>query len=257
MDDSPARRKLCPISRRLGSTANYPLSALTHQNLRAGRSASGHCSYLPTTQEQRKQVVGVVAPMSPTIRDEGMTERGRIQGREEQANRYASREDFQTIFSEHLTELYQLSFLLTRDPARAERCFVSGIEDCVTENRVFREGVRSWAKRTIVQNAIRELKPRPGHSNSPLSEAIFPKIGQLWSGPGGHFAMDAVLGLEDFERFVFVMPVLEHYSEHECGLLLGCSAREVREARGRALEELMDSSHMESFAESTVHEHKR
>jgi DNA-directed RNA polymerase specialized sigma24 family protein len=195
--------------------------------------------------------------MSPTIRDEEMTERGRIQGREEQANRYASREDFQTIFSEHLTELYQLSFLLTRDPARAERCFVSGIEDCVTENRVFREGVRSWAKRTIVQNAIRELKPRPGHSNSPLSEAIFPKIGQLWSGPGGHFAMDAVLGLEDFERFVFVMSVLEHYSEHECGLLLGCSAREVREARGRALEELMDSSHMESFAESTVHEHKR
>jgi DNA-directed RNA polymerase specialized sigma24 family protein len=54
--------------------------------------------------------------------------------------------------------------------------------------------------------------------------------------------MDAVLGLEDFERFVFVMSVLEHYSEHDCALLLGCSAREVREARGRALEELMHSS---------------
>ena len=246
MDDSPARRKLCPISRRLGSTANYPLSALTHQNPRAGRSASGHCSYLPTTHEQRKQVVGVVAPMSaPTIRDEEMTERGHIQG-EEQANRYASREDFQTIFSEHLTELYQLSFLLTRDPARAERCFVSGIEDCVTENRVFREWARSWAKRAIVQNAIRELKPRPIHSNSPPSETILPDIGQPSIGPGGHFAIDAVLGLEDFERFVFVMSVLEHYSEHDCGLLLGCSAREVREARVRALKELADSSHMES-----------
>jgi len=256
MDDSPARRKLCPVSFRLGNTVNWQLSALTHQNPRAGRSA-GHCSCLPTTYKQRKRVVGVVAPMSaPTIRDEEMTERCHIQGREEQASRYASREDFQAIFSKHLTELYQLSFLLTRDPARAERCFVSGIEDCVTGNRVFREWARSWAKRTIVQNAIRELKPRPSYSNSSLSEAILPKIGQLWSGPGGHFAMDAVLGLEDFERFVFVMSVLEHYSEHDCGLLLGCSAREVREARGRALEKLLDSSHMESFAESTVHEHK-
>jgi len=174
-----------------------------------------------------------------------MTGRDHIQVREEQANRYASREDFHAIFNEHLTELYQLSFLLTRDPARAERCLVSGIEDCVTENRVFRGWARSWAKRTIVQNAIRELKPRPSHSNSPLFGALFPDIDQLWSGPGGHFAMDAVLGLEDFERFVFVMSVLEHYSEHDCGLLLGCSAREVREARSRALEELMDLSHVE------------
>jgi DNA-directed RNA polymerase specialized sigma24 family protein len=175
-----------------------------------------------------------------------MTEQGLIQGREEQANQYASREDLHTIFSEHLTELYQLSFLLTRDPARAERCLVSGIEDCVAENRVFREWARSWAKRAIVQNAIRELKPRPGHSNSPLSGAIFADIDQLSSGPGGHFAMDAVLALEDFERFVFVMSVLEHYSEHYCALLLGCSARDIREGRTRALKELADSHHMES-----------
>ena len=170
-----------------------------------------------------------------------MTERGNIQVREEQANRYASREDFHTIFSEHLSELYQLSFLLTRDPAKAERCLVSGLEDCVTGNRAFREWARSWAKRAIVQNAIRELKPRPIHSNSPPSETTLPDIDQLLSGPGGHFEMDAVLDLEDFERFVFVMSVLEHYSEHDCSLLLGCSAREVREARSRALEELMVS----------------
>ena len=47
-----------------GVRSNCPLSALTHQNRRAGRSAGGHCSYLPTTREQRKQVSGVVAPMN-------------------------------------------------------------------------------------------------------------------------------------------------------------------------------------------------
>ncbi len=54
--------------------------------------------------------------------------------------------------------------------------------------------------------------------------------------------MNSVLNLGDFERFVFVMSALEHYSEHDCALLLGCSVREVREARGRAFSELMDSS---------------
>jgi DNA-directed RNA polymerase specialized sigma24 family protein len=172
-----------------------------------------------------------------------MTERAHIQVREKEARVYASREDFRAIFNEDPKELYQLSLLLTRDPVRAERCLVSGLEDCATANPVFREWARSWAKRTIVQNAIRELKPRPIHSNSRLSETSFPDIDQLSRVRDGHFAMDAVSGLEDFERFVFIMSVLEHYSEHDCVLLLGCSVREIREARTRALRELMDSDH--------------
>jgi DNA-directed RNA polymerase specialized sigma24 family protein len=54
--------------------------------------------------------------------------------------------------------------------------------------------------------------------------------------------VDAVLALEDFERFVFVMSVLEHYSEHECSLLLGCSPRQIREAQARTFGQLLNSS---------------
>jgi hypothetical protein len=68
-----------------------------------------------------------------------MTERAQILFREKERNEYASHEDFQTIFNEDLKELYQLSFLLTRDPAKAERCLVSGLEDCATGNPVFGE----------------------------------------------------------------------------------------------------------------------
>jgi DNA-directed RNA polymerase specialized sigma24 family protein len=99
------------------------------------------------------------------------------------------------------------------------------------------------AKRAIIENAIRELKPRPSHSNSPLSGGIFPNADQ--PSKDGHFEMDAVLRLADFERFVFVMSVLEHYSEHDCALLLGCSATEIRESRTRALKELADSHHLD------------
>ena len=171
-----------------------------------------------------------------------MTKESANQIREREADLYASHGDFRTIFNEDLKEFYQLSFLLTRDPEKAERCLVSGLEDCVSGNRVFREWARSWAKRTIIQNAIREVKPRPNQSNSPPSGAIFPDIGQLPNGPSGHVESNAVLRLEDFERFVFVMSVLEHYSERDCVLLLGCSVREFRDARTRAVKELMNPS---------------
>jgi DNA-directed RNA polymerase specialized sigma24 family protein len=174
-----------------------------------------------------------------------MRGRARVRVREEEAIRYASREDFRKIFREDLDGLYQLAFLLTRDPARAERCLVSGLEDCVSGNRVFREWARSWAKRTIVQTAIRELKPRPSQSNSPLSGAMFSDMDQNSRGPCGDFELDTVLRLADFERFVFVASVLEHYSEHDCALLLGCSTRDIREGRIRALKELANSPHME------------
>jgi DNA-directed RNA polymerase specialized sigma24 family protein len=165
-----------------------------------------------------------------------MTKAASLQKRE--TNPYAIREDFHAIFNESLDELYQLSFLLTRDHGTAERCLVGGLEDCVTSNRIFRDWAHSWAKRVIVQNAIRELKPRPNVSTFLSSGAIVPDI----DSPDGHVAMSAVLGLGDFERFVFVISVLEHYSEHECALLLGCSSKEIREARARALKELTDLS---------------
>jgi DNA-directed RNA polymerase specialized sigma24 family protein len=174
-----------------------------------------------------------------------MTERAYIQDRKDETDRYASREDFRRIFNEDLDGLYQLSFLLTRDPQKAEQCFVGGLEDCVAGNSVFHAWARSWAKRAIIQNAIRELKPRPGLSNSSPSVGTLPHIDQLSNSPASHFEIDAVFGLEDYERFVVVMSVLEHYSQHDCALLLGCSVREVREAHTRALKDLAHSPHMD------------
>ena len=173
-----------------------------------------------------------------------MTKRAYIKDPKDETDRYASREDFRRIFTEDLDELYQLSFLLTRDPQKAEQCFVGGLEDCVAGNSVFHEWARSWAKRALIQNAIRELKPRPGLSNPLTSAAIFLGIDQHSSSRPNHFEIDAVFGLEDHERFVFVMSVLQHYSGHDCALLLGCSVPEVREAHTRTLNDLVRSPHM-------------
>jgi len=166
-----------------------------------------------------------------------MTDQAHIQTYGNGDNPYASREDFLNIFDEDMNGLYQLSFLLTGDLQKAEKCFISGIEDCAKENRVFREWARVWAKRVIAENAIRELNPRCKYSSSSSVPPALPNYQQL-GGPSGHFDRDSILGIADFERFVFVLCVLEHCREQECALLLGCSAREVREARTRAIAEL-------------------
>jgi hypothetical protein len=63
----------------------------------------------------------------------------------------------------------------------------------------------------------------------------------------------AILELAPLERFVFVMSVLERYSEHDCSILLGCSRRDVAAARDRALQQLgraMNSNKNEAAAGS-------
>jgi len=149
---------------------------------------------------------------------------------------YASSADFCRIFQEDMNDLYLLSFLLTADRAKAEHCFVSGLEDSVQGNHVFKEWARSWARRAIIQNAVRVINPRPAGGSRYSSSAPVNDDKTL---PAGHpVEIAAVLQLEPFERFVYVMTVLERYSDQDCSVLLGCARRDVLAARVRALQQL-------------------
>jgi hypothetical protein len=150
-------------------------------------------------------------------------------------NGYATIEEFRRIFIEGTDELYQLSFLLTANHDKAEQCFVAGLEESAKSNRVFKEWAHSWAKRVIIQNAIRELKPSPPIASSSSSVAIYSTGEPL--NQDQYFELDRVLGLGNFDRFVFVISVLEHYSDRDCAMLLGCSSRQVAEARVRGFEQ--------------------
>jgi DNA-directed RNA polymerase specialized sigma24 family protein len=152
---------------------------------------------------------------------------------------YASSGDFHRIFNEEKDNLYHLSFLLTADHEKAQQCFVSGLEDAVKGNSVFKEWARSWARRVIIQNAVRVINPRPPIEKYEKYEYAPPSF----NGSGETLALERaeiadVLDLRPFERFVFVMLILEHYSEHECSILLGCPRRDVIAARVRGLQRL-------------------
>lgn len=146
---------------------------------------------------------------------------------------YATSDDFRRVFSENMNRLYLLGLLLTADPGKAEQCFVAGIGDSIQGNAVFREWAYAWARRTIIQHAIRLIEPAQQKltiaDTEPVKLEIEPRL-------------RAILKLDALERFVFVMSVLEGYSYQDCSILLGCSRQAVANARARALEHLADGA---------------
>jgi hypothetical protein len=148
---------------------------------------------------------------------------------------YATHADFCDVFRNDTKRLYLLAFLLTANHEESERCFVSTIEEIFKEPTVFRECARSWVKRRLIENAIEIVSPasaRNGHKR------------EIWSArqheTQRECEIDTVTKLAGFERFVFVMSVLERYPTSDCARLLGCGMNEVPQARMRALCRLAD-----------------
>lgn len=143
--------------------------------------------------------------------------------------------DVHKVFTENIDSLYLLALLLTGDQERAEQCFVSGVEDSLNANDAFKQWAHAWAKRDIIQNAIRAKHPSPDTATlSAENDLRTDKKRPTIEDPH----LEAVLALQDFNRFVFVMSVLEHYSDRSCAVLLGCSVQDIRRARMKAVEEL-------------------
>ena len=147
---------------------------------------------------------------------------------------------FCRAFIENMDSGHLLSLLLTADLVKAEECFVSGLEDCVEGTYVFRDWARSWARRTIIQNAIRMCEPRRSHS-AVIEVPSDPVSCSFARSPEASYAIGSILRLKDFERFVFVMSVLEKYSDQDCSVLLDCSRRDIAETRMAALLHVAES----------------
>jgi DNA-directed RNA polymerase specialized sigma24 family protein len=159
----------------------------------------------------------------------------------ERATEYATCKDFKQIFTEDMVGLHRLAFLLTADHAQAEQCFVAGLEDSIHGNPVFRQWARAWSKRTIIQSAIKAIGPTPGrHGATPeTAEAHWQ------SGDDVETIAAVVASWEPFERFVFVMGVLEGYGLRECAALLACPVQDVIAAKSLALQRLAAQSDTE------------
>ena len=138
--------------------------------------------------------------------------------------------DFFRTFDEEMHSLYLLSFLLTADHDSAEQCLVSAMGECVEGIGAFMDGACSWTRAAVLKHAIQMIKPAPEH----IGRVSFITLKRSATPPGNDpFA--AILLLDPFERFVFVMSTLEGQSDADCAVLLRCSRRDVMMARALAV----------------------
>ena len=168
-------------------------------------------------------------------------------------NAHATAEDFCEVFHNDMAALYQLALLLTADHKKAESIFVGGIDECINGNPVFKVWARQWARRVIITSAIRVVAPLPGALCPDFVENDPAAIRRGHDAAVQHTAVQhtavqhtevqrapqlTVTGLAPFNRFVFVMTVLERLCDKDCATLLGCSRAAIVAARVQALQQI-------------------
>jgi hypothetical protein len=140
---------------------------------------------------------------------------------------YVAGVDFGAIFTGEIHSLHLLSFLLTADTNKAERCFIGGLGEFVEEMGEFIDWTRFGARRAIIRQAIRMITPAPENTvHYPL-----PALKEGYDAWPDNTLWAAIVSLCAFERFVFVMSTLERLPDEECIDLLECSHREFACAR--------------------------
>jgi hypothetical protein len=146
---------------------------------------------------------------------------------DERTTGYATVTDFFATFNEEMHSLYLLAFLLTADHDKAEQCLASAMGECEEWIGVFTDWTRSWSRRAVLKRAVHMIMPLPEDADE---VSIIASNASATSGEDNNpFA--AILLLDPFERFVFVMTTLEGQSDAECAVLLRCSRRDVMMAR--------------------------
>jgi DNA-directed RNA polymerase specialized sigma24 family protein len=148
---------------------------------------------------------------------------------------YAMPADFCAVLEKDIKPLYLLAFLLTANHKEAEQCFAAMLEETFKKQAVFKEWARSWVKRSLIKNAIEIVSPASVRTGEKRD---------LWRTGSQETHreadIDGVTKLAPLERFVFVMSILEHHSNWESALLLGCSLNRVVLAQRNALRRLPD-----------------
>ena len=148
---------------------------------------------------------------------------------------YAKHADLCDALKDDTEPLYRLAFVLTANHKESEQCFVLTVEEALKEETVFKEWARSWVRRRMIESAIGIVSPASGRNGQERD---------LWD--AGEPAkqreceIDTVTELDPFDRFVFVMSILERNSNWDCALLLGCSMNRVAQGRMKALHRLAD-----------------
>lgn len=151
----------------------------------------------------------------------------------------SSEADFCRLFEREMSRLYLLALMLTGNEQSAEKCFERSLETCLSSGRISPEWAPRWATHNIIKNAIDMVGP--ARDREPNRDHALRRLASRQA------TLALVLAsMAPLDRFVYVMSVLERYSDRECASYLGCSVTEIAPARESATKAVA------SFAEEHV-----
>jgi DNA-directed RNA polymerase specialized sigma24 family protein len=146
---------------------------------------------------------------------------------------YAQPFDFCQAFDKDMKSLFLLAFLLTGNRDVALQCFAETVEAATKSGSVFRASIGRWIKRCMIKTAIRTVFAGSNSANESRKQST-----GMRGDPELQDVIATVTSFERSERFVFVMAILEGYSDRDCSLLLNCSTEQVIQLKNRALHRL-------------------
>jgi DNA-directed RNA polymerase specialized sigma24 family protein len=164
---------------------------------------------------------------------------------------YARKEEFVSVFECERVGLRKLALLLTANSEAVKRCLIRAFRECIASSSVSKEWVLSWTRRMVIRNAISLVMG--SESETFVNTNDDADNGLIAFSPddslGAIAASESILELPEFERFVFVICVVERYSIHDCALLLGRSPREVSEVRHRVANQVGQISELSDISQ--------
>lgn len=132
---------------------------------------------------------------------------------------------------DEITDLYLLCFLLTADKMMAEQLFADAMDEYVGSPAAASGAwARGQGRASVIRRAIQVIRPVPKQAQSWSSRlAGRPLVSSV------HEPFSAITSLGTFERFVFVLSVIEGESDETCAALLACDLAEVERSRDLAM----------------------
>lgn len=138
--------------------------------------------------------------------------------------------DVAEAWLDEITDLYLLCFLLTSDKMLAEQCFSEAMDDYLrSPTAALGNWARGQGRASVIGRAVQLIRPLPKQVQSwPFLPGTTPLLSAV------HQPFSAITSLGAFDRFVFVLSVIEGESDEACATMLECELAQIERSRDLA-----------------------
>lgn len=156
----------------------------------------------------------------------------------------AEEENMERIFTEQMSELYWLAYLLTGDRERSVQAFTGALN---SDERppAFQRFLRAWAKKLVIVSALGTIRRQLAESlarSRPASRSEITGLARVGSVDPARLNKreleEVLLAMDVFQRCAVILTVLEGLPVKEVAGLLGATEENVKAAQARGVTEL-------------------